>query len=63
MTKQATLEQKEEAARLYSEGKSAREVVRTLHGLGIAISHQTVLNFCREKGVAVRPPYINNTDT
>lgn len=58
MTKQATLEQREEAARLYEAGKSAREVARTL-----SISHQTVLNCCREKGVAIRPPHTNNTNS
>jgi len=58
MTKQATIEQKEEAARLYEAGQSAREVAKALN-----MSHQTVLNFCREKGVAIRPPHTNNTDS
>ena len=60
MTKQATIEQREEAARLYEGGKSAREVVRIFQGLGVSMSHQTVLNCCREKGVPVRPPHTNN---
>jgi DNA-binding CsgD family transcriptional regulator len=57
MTKQATLEQREEAARLYESGKSARDIAKIL-----PMSHQTVLNCCREKGVAIRPPHSNNTN-
>jgi transposase len=56
MTKQATEELKKAAARLYQEGHSAREVARALQ-----ISHQTVLNVCREAGVSIRPPHLNGT--
>jgi transposase-like protein len=54
MTKEADESLKAEAVKLYQEGSSARQVGRALH-----ISHQTVLNFCRQAGLDVRPPHSN----
>lgn len=60
MTKQVTEEQEREAARLYREGHSAREVAKIMSP---PLSHQTVLNLCRKAGIEIRPPHHNNTQT
>jgi DNA invertase Pin-like site-specific DNA recombinase len=55
MSKPVTSEQKADIVRLYQEGKSAREV-----GSALSISHQTVLNVCREAGIDIRAPHVSN---
>lgn len=58
MTLPSPEEVRDQAVKMYREGRSARTVARAL-----GISHQTVLNFCRDAGVAIRPPYRSNLDT
>lgn len=55
MSKQVVPEQKAEVIRLYQEGKSAREV-----GMILGLSHQTVINICRDCGIDIRAPHVRN---
>ena len=60
MSKQIPPDRKAEVVKLYKEGKSAREVASMMNP---PLSHQTVLNICREAGIDVRPPHVNNLTT